>query len=186
MMGGTISVQSVVGAGSTFAVHMGFERAPAGDVTVLSVEKKRTPRHTTLSGRTPTGDARILVAEDHAMNQMFIKKLLEQFGARDIDIAQDGEKALEALKNKHYHVVLMDGHMPVMNGYDTTTEQRRREMTTSTRVPIVALTANAMTGDRDRCIACGMDDYISKPIAKEALQEVLRRWLVLGDEEIAA
>ncbi len=117
---------------------------------------------------------RVLVAEDNAVNQKFAARILEKFGCR-VDVAANGKEALEMLRGLHYDVVLMDCQMPEMDGYEATRAIRRREKG-GRRLPIIAMTANALPGDRERCMEAGMDDYISKPVQPMALQSLLKQW----------
>ncbi len=123
-----------------------------------------------------TLSARILLAEDNPFNQKVAVLMLRRLGC-EVDIAADGLEALRMLAAGSYDLVLMDCQMPGKDGYETALEIRRREAPGGERIPIVALTAHAMSGDRDRCLASGMDDYISKPVDMESLTTVLRRWL---------
>ena len=94
----------------------------------------------------------------------------------EVDVAPDGREALGLLARGGYDLVLMDCQMPQLDGYQATARIRDRERD-GRRIPIIALTANAMSGDRERCLAAGMDDYISKPITKESLGSILSRWI---------
>jgi CheY-like chemotaxis protein len=93
-----------------------------------------------------------------------------------VDVASDGEEALRLLDAARYDLVFMDCMMPGLDGYAATAELRRREAGQA-RLPVVAMTANAMQGDRERCLAAGMDDYVSKPVSRDILRDVLGRWL---------
>ncbi|MGD8366421.1 MAG: response regulator [Desulfobacterales bacterium] len=119
----------------------------------------------------PTLD--ILVAEDTPFNQKFISRLLGRRGHRAV-IVDTGVQALEALSGRDFDVVLMDVQMPEMDGFATTRAIRKREMETGGHIPIIAMTAHAMKGDRERCIEAGMDDYVSKPISSEMLFSSIR------------
>jgi two-component system sensor histidine kinase/response regulator len=118
---------------------------------------------------------RLLVAEDNAVNQRVAIGMLERLGCR-ADVVASGEEAVEAVSRTPYDLVLMDCQMPGMDGYQAASEIRRRE-SPGRRVPIIALTADAMGGDRERCLGAGMDDYVSKPVERRRLEEALRRWL---------
>jgi len=120
---------------------------------------------------------RILVAEDNAINQRLAERLLERLGF-EVRIAGDGAEAVECLRNDGYDLVLMDVQMPRLDGLEATRRIRRLEDEGAhPRVPIVAMTANAMAGDREACLAAGMDDYLSKPLRSRDLQATLARWL---------
>ena len=120
----------------------------------------------------------VLLVEDNAINQKLAVTLLERWG-HQVTVADNGSLALERIAEQTFDVVLMDMMMPVMNGIDATREIRRRE-SGERRLPIIAMTANAMEADRERCIEAGMDDYISKPIRAQELQEMLQRLAVDG------
>jgi CheY-like chemotaxis protein/HPt (histidine-containing phosphotransfer) domain-containing protein len=121
----------------------------------------------------------VLVAEDNAVNSALTVRLLETYGY-EADVARDGREAVEAIDRRHYDAVLMDCQMPSMDGYEATAEIRRREPP-ARRVPIVAMTAHSMKGDRERCIEAGMDDYLSKPIRPADLAHTLARWVESED-----
>jgi signal transduction histidine kinase/DNA-binding response OmpR family regulator len=121
--------------------------------------------------------ARILVAEDQPANWMLVHRMLAKRGHKAIN-AVDGRQTLALLDREAYDLIFMDCQMPMLDGYDTAQEIRGREAAAGgRRVPIVAMTANAMLGDRERCLAAGMDDYIAKPISLDMLDEMLDRWL---------
>ena len=123
------------------------------------------------------GGSRILVAEDQRTNWMLIERLLTKRGHAAIN-ATDGREVLSKLDDESFDLVLMDCQMPVLDGYDTAREIRRCEVSQHRRhIPIVAMTASAMRGDRERCLAAGMDDYIAKPIDSDKLDQLLARWL---------
>lgn len=127
------------------------------------------PNHSELRGR-------VLIAEDNRVNQEVARAMLRSLGL-EIAIAEDGEAALALAERDTFDVILMDCQMPKIDGFEATAALRRREATGGRRVPVVALTANAMEGDRERCLAAGMDDYLGKPYTRAQLEQVLRRWL---------
>jgi CheY-like chemotaxis protein len=119
--------------------------------------------------------ARILVAEDQPINQLVIERLLARRGIA-ADCVGDGREVLARLQNRDYDLIFMDCQMPHLDGYQTTRVIRRREAE-GLRVPIVALTGHALEGDRQQCLAAGMDDYLAKPLREAELYAVLDRWL---------
>jgi CheY-like chemotaxis protein len=155
------------------------------------------------SRRAPTGErkltGRVLLAEDNVVNQAVAVGMLEHMGL-EVEVAANGEVAAEKVASDHYDVVLMDCQMPVLDGFDATRRIRERELESFERpVAIVALTANALKGDREKCLEAGMNDYLSKPFTAEELYSVLTLWIgrepgpdgaanedVAGDEQRAA
>ncbi len=121
-------------------------------------------------------DIKILMAEDNITNQQVVLSILKKKGVV-ADVVMNGEEAIKALEKYEYDIVLMDCQMPVVDGYAATKIIRTLKHITNKDVPIVALTANAMQGDRDRCIKAGMDDYLAKPIEKKDLIEIINKWL---------
>jgi CheY-like chemotaxis protein len=123
-------------------------------------------------------DAHILLVEDNRVNQKVATGLLRRLGL-EIELAENGVEALEKLKNDSWDLVLMDCQMPEMDGYECTRLWREHEGDhPARRLPIVAMTAAALSGDRQRCLSAGMDDYLTKPIRRDELSSILRRWLV--------
>ncbi len=118
---------------------------------------------------------RVLIAEDNVVNQKVAARMLEKMGLR-ADIAANGKEAVEMVEMLPYDLIFMDCHMPEMDGYAATAEIRRRE-NGGRRVPIIAMTAEAMEGSRENCLQAGMDDYVRKPVTRQELAEALRRWL---------
>lgn len=128
---------------------------------------------------TSAGSRRILITEDNLVNQTVAKRMLVK-GGFEVEVAENGEQALRKVTGgTEFDLIFMDCQMPRMDGYEASRQIRtyEKESGSGTRVPIIALTANAMQGDREKCLDAGMDDYIAKPVKKEALFEMLRRHL---------
>ena len=124
---------------------------------------------------------RLLLVEDNPVNLAVAQRLISLTGMH-CDTAENGEQALVRLSCEHYDIVLMDCQMPVMDGYSATEAWRRHEIEQGLpRLPIVAMTANAMAGDRQKCLDAGMDDYLSKPVSRQLLEETLGRWLAYSE-----
>jgi CheY-like chemotaxis protein len=119
--------------------------------------------------------ARVLVAEDNAVNQRLAARMLEKRGCR-VDVVANGLEAVEAVTRLAYDCVFIDCQMPEMDGYVAASMIRQREALTGAHIPIIAMTANAMEGDRERCFAAGMDDHISKPVEPHALAAAIQKW----------
>ena len=142
-----------------------------------SEEAELVTRHS-LREKRAAGRGRVLVAEDNPVNQKVAARMLENLGY-PADVVGDGLEALEALSAGDYGAVLMDVQMPQIDGYEATTEIRRREREAggARHVPVIAMTANALQGDREKALAAGMDDYIPKPVKPEELDAALKRWM---------
>ncbi len=149
--------------------------ASTGATTTLA-----TPSFVAASGENAIG-GHVLLVEDNAVNRQVAQRLLGLVGV-SFDIAENGQEAVERWMKGHYDAVLMDCQMPVMDGYNATRTMRRLESEGQHpgHTPIVAMTANAMAGDREKCLASGMDDYMSKPLNRALLEQMLRRWLPSG------
>lgn len=197
LMGGSIGCHGIEGRGATFWIEiparlvsearpLRFDPLPAPD----SIARGGVAR----AERVPSGDAapaepatpnsgapapdvaapRVLVAEDTPMNQTVARRMLESLGC-EVEIAANGEAAVELATARDFDLVLMDCQMPVMDGYLATHALRRAESKRGRALPIVAMTANAMAGDRERCLDAGMDDYLVKPVMLDALEALLDR-----------
>lgn len=182
MMGGRIGVVSRLGYGSCFTVDLSLPQAEVSDLSEVTSSDAGTLRRVAL----PTADeqylparlrGRVLLAEDNESNQIVARTHLERFGLQVL-LVSNGQQALDLLESESFDLVLMDCQMPVLDGFATCAELRRREeLAGLPRVPVVALTANAMRDDRARCLAAGMDDYLAKPYRGDEMLAVLERWL---------
>jgi signal transduction histidine kinase/CheY-like chemotaxis protein len=165
LMGGRIGVNSRPGEGSTFWLDIALRPADGAPEAPPSQ---------------PADDsglaARVLLAEDDAINQMVVEAMLTKLGCT-VDVANDGGAARAAAARARYDMILMDCHMPVMDGFETTRRIRHDEhQRGDARTPIVALTADALAGDRERCLEAGMDDYMTKPVSSAMLATAVERW----------
>lgn len=170
MMGGTVSVESTLGVGSTFAFSVRIEPArpsearPARPLPVRRAAAESTPRR-----------ARILIAEDNVFTQVILKKTLERLG-HAAEIAQNGLEVIDSLGVADFDAVIMDCQMPLLDGYSTTA--RLRELGYDQRtLPIIALTASAVPGEREKCLRAGMNDYLTKPFTLAEVGATLERWV---------
>lgn len=186
-MGGTIGVDSIVGEGSSFWFKIPFAITNKRDQTGknASHKERRKRKRTRTETRIPLQKARILVAEDHLLNQDFIRRLLKRLGFENFDICDNGIIAQIAFEEHHYDLILMDCHMPEQNGYETTTAIRKASKDNAQNIPIIAMTADAMKGTKEQCLACGMDDYISKPINLEEFKNILEQWIIFTHDKEA-
>ena len=167
LMGGSIKLDSQVGVGSCFSFELLLPLAEA------AIESNILPT-ISLNPEALKG-VRILIAEDNYFNQMLITELLKNFGATSIVLADDGLKALAALKQDSFDIVLMDLHMPSMDGCEATIEIRKQAC--YAQLPVIALSAGVTDEEKKRCLAVGMNDFVAKPINKVALLTTLERWL---------
>lgn len=170
LMHATIELESTPGSGSKFQV--GFSAAT------------RRPLHTGSSSAelAPLRAANVLVVEDNAINQMVVANMLQNLGLA-VRTANNGVEALELLDEETFDLILMDCQMPEMDGYQTSYHIRRDQRQALANIPIIALTANAMLEDRERCLAAGMNDYLSKPVSLRTLHSKLGQWLMTAIEE---
>lgn len=185
-MDGEIGVESTVGVGSSFWVKLPFKVTE--EINSNSHNKTLEPRQRENLNKTghtvPYEKARILVAEDHTLNQELIRRILSRMEIAHIKIVESGVQAVEEWENDTYDLILMDCHMPEKNGYDATRDIREKEVKTNKHIPIIAITADAMEGTYDKCIECGMDEYLTKPIDVDELKNILGHWIILRNERV--
>ena len=185
-MGGTLDIQSEPGTGSAFTVVMPFECGTTVELPMLSGDGlSRLLGHADQAPPVTQVQAAVsmslLLVEDNPVNQRLAQEILRRRGHR-VTVAENGREALDRLAEAAFDVVLMDVQMPEMNGLDATRAIRRREAGTARHVPIVAMTAHAMAGDREKCLESGMDDYLTKPVRAEALITYVERYAMTAEK----
>jgi CheY-like chemotaxis protein len=181
LMGGTIWVESALGRGSCF--HFTADLGEGKEVVeTLPHAKPDSPEPIRRKTVPEARRLHVLLAEDNAVNQKIACRFLEKAG-HHVTLASHGRQALAAIERENFDVVLMDVQMPEMDGFEATAAIRAQERDTGKRLPIIAMTAHAMAGDRERCLAAGMDNYIAKPISARELIELLEEFSDAAREE---
>ncbi|MCB0634878.1 MAG: response regulator, partial [Lewinella sp.] len=166
-----IDVESEVGVGTVFRVYIPFR-------AVLSTgQLPEIPEIISVSSR----HAQVLVVEDHPINQQLMRAILDKLGYRN-EVVNNGQEALRLLEEKSFDLIFMDVQMPVMDGYKTTKAIISR-FGSQKRPVIIAMTANALQGDREKCLEAGMDDYITKPVQASMITERIRIWIGSDEKE---
>lgn len=169
LMHGTITVQSKLQKGSTFTLSV--------PVTIIAEKEESISEEEAVCIAKSREDLNVLVVEDNPTNQKIILKILQKIGYPQVAVADNGEEGVLKLLDGEFDIILMDCQMPVMDGYQATGVIRDSEdpMMNST-IPIIAITANAMPGDREKCINAGMDDYLPKPVNPKDLEAKIKQW----------
>jgi PAS domain S-box-containing protein len=170
LMGGRINVHSESGRGSTFSFTANFTVAPTAPLARPVESRMAAAGHRPPPGR----HLRVLLAEDNVFNQQVVRLLLSRQG-HTVQVVGDGQNALTSLSQGQFDILLLDLHMPRMDGFQVVAELRRRERGTGKRLPVIALTARSMVGDRERCLAADMDDHVPKPFHPEELNTAIDR-----------
>jgi CheY-like chemotaxis protein len=177
MMDGEIGMKSTQGQGSEFwfTVKLEITEMPQSQDSVQQIVNNHTNCENNFR------NVRILIAEDNIVNQKVALGLLKKLGVRAEAVA-NGIEVIRALEMIHYDLVLMDVQMPEMDGYEATKQIRNPNSSVKNHtIPVIAMTANAMLGDRNICISAGMNDYISKPVLLDDLARVIEKWLPGGN-----
>jgi CheY-like chemotaxis protein len=177
MMGGALTATSEPGRGSAFSFELPFELDPAASGAAdeePGASEQTAPDSPAFVSPTATRSLIVLVAEDNPVNQRLATAILKRRG-HHVLLAANGHEAIARARDTHVDVVLMDVQMPGMNGFEATAALRADERPGGARLPIVALTAHALSGDRERCLEAGMDDYVSKPLRADRLIEIVER-----------
>lgn len=172
LQNGTIQVKSEPGRGTDFSIIIPY-KISAGESRLSPTGEKKYTAHSGL------GDACVLVAEDNEINQSLIRHLFKNWGL-SFDLAVNGREAVEMLQTKTYQLILMDIQMPEMDGYTATEEIRQRLKLTT---PIIAMTAHALAGEKEKCIGYGMNEYISKPVREDQLYALITRFIKISKKE---
>lgn len=182
LMNGIIDVNSTLGKGSCFRISIPFEKAPI-DCKVEATHDAYIIGNYENFSKKRIEKARVLVAEDHDFNQVFALKLLEKFGVQDIETANNGQIAVEKSAWQHFDLILMDGHMPTMNGYEAARTIRAQEEKEDHEQPaiIVGMTADVTPETREMCLSAGMDEYIAKPVDEMKFFNLMQSWFIFPD-----
>ncbi len=179
MMGGSLTLASTPGAGSSFEIELWLPRIqihPKLEHAAMPPRNLAPAASISIAGHDVTFSGRVLLAEDNETNLIVAQAWLEKAGLT-VRTAEDGQAALNLLDLENFDIVLMDCQMPIIDGFAATRALRQKERDQGGHLTVIAITANAMDGDRERCLAAGMDDYLAKPYTGPDLRNMLMRWL---------
>jgi CheY-like chemotaxis protein/HPt (histidine-containing phosphotransfer) domain-containing protein len=191
-VGNHAAIQEALGAGIDTCLVKPVRQSALYDalVNVMSGESGRTDARSGPAAEASSdleNRGSVLLVEDNLVNQAVALGMLSKLlGPNKVTVANNGREAIEALGKSHFDLILMDCHMPEVDGFQATREIRKREAPTGKRLPIIALTANAMAQDREECLSAGMDDHLGKPFSRKQIQEALERWLPKAGQGTAA
>ena len=172
-MDGDVGAVSTNASGSTFWLRIPCVPAKAEDVEQVSIRRRKPSSGVTTKSMRITS---VLLAEDNKINQRISKSFLEKCNAC-VTVVENGQEAIDALAEQSYDALFLDCQMPILDGFQTAIRIRQNEeQHGKSRLPIIAMTANALQDDRERCLQAGMDDYLSKPVKVEDLKAMLLRW----------
>ena len=174
LMQGKVRVESRLGAGSHFFADLPLRRAP-GSMPCPPAAQPQTAQPQTAQPRDGDASVSVLVVEDDPVNQLVVLEMLKKLGC-EVDVVDDGEAAHRAVRAGSYDIVFMDCHMPVMDGFEATRRIRNWEQPSGNALVIVALTADSLASDRQRCLDVGMNDFLTKPVSSSQLSATIERW----------
>jgi len=178
-LSGEIEVKSKLNKGSAFKVTLPFSKAKKPTINKTD-DKGKIKRNSNI-----LKDVTVLIAEDHELNVILIEKILQRAGCTNYLIAENGEELIDLYTKNSADIILMDCHMPKLNGYEATKKVREIERRKDSKiVPIIAMTADVMTGAKDKCLDAGMNDYIAKPINEGVLVTIMQKWMNNADDAL--
>lgn len=179
LQGGTLRLESEEGKGSLFSFDITYKKLGA---KASEKKQREIAKAEAKEAALPLPKGKVLLAEDNEINRMLVVTMLSNWKI-EVDIAHNGKEALEMMAAYEYDLILMDVHMPEMDGYSATKEIRASLPEPKNKVPVIAMTASALQGELERCLAAGMDDYIAKPFEKKILLAKLRHYLAKKEEK---